>query len=122
MPATVLAERVGLVRVPGMVPGERGQDPAGVRTSGSRGPNQLRTGVGEGVLAFAVHHGPDAPVPDDRGPAGRDVGAYRVPRCGAVETDPGQRNRHRPAEQLRRRRRCDFMPVNTSTPNARGCQ
>ena len=100
MPATVLAERVGWSGSPSWFrenvarirpeyapadpadrisyePGDqaqcdlwfpRGADPGRARQGADA------AGAGDGGLAFAVHHRPDDPVPDDRGPAGRDVG------------------------------------------------
>ena len=90
----------------------RSRGSGAVRSVVSRGADTRRcrqsqgdSGAGDGVFAFTVHHGPDDPVPDDRRPAGRNVGAARIPWRGSAAADLGQRNRHRPTEQLRHRSR-----------------
>ena len=61
-------------------------------------------GAGDGVFAFAVHHGrmiPSRMTGDLLAGMWELIGSWV--RCAAA--DLGQRNRHRPTEQLRRRRR-----------------
>ena len=56
-------------------------------------------GAGDGVLAFTVHHGADDPVPDDRGPAGRDVGSDRVPGRDSAAADVKRGRRSSPTRR-----------------------
>ena len=78
MPATVLAERVRLVRVCRLVPGERGQDPAGVCPGGSCRPDQLRT-RGPGAVRSVVPGGADTRrCRQAQGAAGAGDGAPRI--------------------------------------------